>query len=186
MIKVLRRCCWAAGSRLPARSALLSLRLRGVHRTPAPPPGSKLPGPTRLRAIHAGVPPVSIRVIVRSAHSALVRKLCKPRPLLIVYTPYVSLRRHAGVPEVLTKHLSAGKKIDRGVSALRGHGNYTTFSATALSDWGSSDSSADTRNVNCVSVFAASVLTFSTNSANSSKLVPPILNVESTSTSVTS
>ena len=183
MIKVLRRCCWAAGSRLPARSALLSLRLRGVHWTPAPgvPPVS-----IRVIVRSAGVPPVSIRVIVRSAHSALVRKLCKPRPLLIVYTPYVSLRRHAGVPEVLTKHLSAGKKIDRGVSALRGHGNYTTFSATALSDWGSSDSSADTRNVNCVSVFAASVLTFSTNSANSSKLVPPILNVESTSTSVTS
>ena len=41
-------------SRLPARSALLSLRLRGVHRTPAPSPGSKLPGPTRLRAIRAG------------------------------------------------------------------------------------------------------------------------------------
>ena len=37
-------------------------------------PGSKLPGPTRLRAIHAGVPPVSIHVIVRSAHSALARK----------------------------------------------------------------------------------------------------------------
>ena len=31
-----------AESRLPARSALLSLRLRGVHRTPAP------PGPRRL------------------------------------------------------------------------------------------------------------------------------------------
>ncbi len=43
-----------AESRLPARSALLSLRLRGVHWTPAPSPGSKLPGPTRLRAIRAG------------------------------------------------------------------------------------------------------------------------------------
>ena len=30
-------------------------------------------------SVRAGVPPVSIRVIVRSAHSALVRKLHKPR-----------------------------------------------------------------------------------------------------------
>ena len=35
-------------------------------------------------AIRAGVPPVSIHVIVRSAHSALVRKLCDPRSLLFL------------------------------------------------------------------------------------------------------
>ena len=35
-------------------------------------------------SIRAGVPPVSIHVIVRSAHSALVRKLCDPRSLLFL------------------------------------------------------------------------------------------------------
>ena len=49
-------------------------------------PGSKLPGPARLRAI---------RVIVRSAHSAPVRRICKPRSLFFVYAPSVCLRRCA-------------------------------------------------------------------------------------------
>ena len=44
-------------------------------------------------SVRAGVPPVSVRVIVRSAHSALVRQLCNPRSLFIVYDLSVCLRR---------------------------------------------------------------------------------------------
>ena len=47
----------------------------------------------------AGVPPVSIHVIVRSAHSALVRKLYYPRSLFIVYDLSVCpRRRHSAAP----------------------------------------------------------------------------------------
>ena len=48
----------------------------------------------------AGVPPVSVHVIVRSAHSALIRKLNKPRSLFIVYDLSVCLRC---VPHLSTK-----------------------------------------------------------------------------------
>ena len=58
-----------------------------------------------------GVPPVSIRVIVRSAHSAPVRKLCNPRSLFyLLYmlltfvcggVPHLSISKdRAGVPPV--------------------------------------------------------------------------------------
>ena len=72
------------------------------HPRPLESAREQAPWTLALRAIRvivrsAGVPPVSVHVIVRSAHSALARKLSKPRSIFIVYAPYVRLR---GVPPV--------------------------------------------------------------------------------------
>ena len=86
--------CWAAGSRLPARSALLSLRLRGVHWTPAPQtrPGCS-PGPRHLcnsrnrslRRRAAGV----------SSRNRSLRSLCTRKEALLAAI---------GVPEMIVTH----------------------------------------------------------------------------------
>ena len=48
----------------------------------------------------------AIRVIVRSAHSALARKLCNPQSLFIIYDPSVCLRRCAA-PVTIVKTASS-------------------------------------------------------------------------------
>ena len=67
------------------RAALAGLPLRPARGcSPRTPAREQAPWTLALRAI---------RVIVRSARSALARKHCKPRSLFFVYAPSVCLRR---------------------------------------------------------------------------------------------